>query len=127
MKIIMLMAGGALGTLARYATSGLAHRIYSGAFPMGTLVVNLAGSLIIGLLWGFAETRNLSPNFRSFAFIGLLGGFTTFSTYALETLTLLRENEIRQAVTYVLANNLLGVILAFAGFFIARGLVHSIK
>jgi CrcB protein len=127
MKILLLLTGGAIGTLARYALAGFTHKVYPGAFPMGTLVVNLLGSLIIGILWGISESRNISPNYRSFAFIGLLGGFTTFSTYALETMNLLRENEIRQAATNFLATNVLGLILVFAGFFIARGILNLIK
>jgi len=127
MKIVLLMAGGAVGTLARYALSGFTHKLYIGTFPMGTLAVNLLGSLVIGFLWGISESRNISPNYRSFIFIGILGGFTTFSTYALETMNLFRENEIRQAVTNLLATNLLGLVLVFAGFFMARGLMNLIK
>ena len=127
MKVVLLMTGGAIGTLARYALAGFTHRVYSGTFPMGTLIVNLLGSLIIGFLWGISESRNISPNYRSFAFIGLLGGFTTFSTFALETMNLIRENEIRQAAINMLATNVLGLILVFAGFFIAKELINLIK
>lgn len=127
MKIILLLTGGAIGTLARYALSGFTHKIYTGAFPMGTLAVNLLGSLVIGFLWGISESRNISPNYRTFAFIGLLGGFTTFSSYALETMNLIRSNEIRQAITNILANNILGLVLVFAGFFAARELFNLIK
>jgi fluoride exporter len=127
MKIILLLTGGAVGTLARYALAGFTHRVYAGTFPMGTLVVNLLGSLVIGFLWGISKSRNISPNSRSFVFIGLLGGFTTFSTYALETMNLLRENEVRQALTNILATNLLGLVLVFAGFLMAKGLLNLIK
>jgi fluoride exporter len=127
MRIILLLAGGALGTLARYGLAGFTHKMYIGTFPMGTLVVNLLGSFVIGFLWGVSESRNLSPNYRSFMFIGLLGGFTTFSTYALETMNLIRENEIRQAITNILITNLCGLALVFIGFFIARGLLNLIK
>lgn len=127
MKIILLLIGGAVGTLARYALAGFTHKIYLGTFPMGTLMVNLLGSLVIGFLWGISESRNISPNYRSFVFIGLLGGFTTFSTYALETMNLLRENEIRQALTNMVATNLLGLFLVLAGFFLAKGFINLIK
>jgi fluoride exporter len=127
MKILLLLTGGAVGTLARYALAGLTHRIYAGAFPMGTLVVNMLGSLVIGFLWGISESRNISPNYRTFVFIGILGGFTTFSTYALETMNLLRENEIRQALTNILVTNFLGLAMVLAGFFIAKGILNLIK
>jgi len=127
MRIFLLLTGGAIGTLARYALAGYTHKIYIGAFPMGTLIVNLLGSFIIGFLWGISESRNISPNYRSFVFIGLLGGFTTFSTYALETMNLLRANEIRQALTNVLITNLCGVALVFIGFILAKGLLNLIK
>ena len=127
MKIILLLTGGAIGTLARYALSGFTHKIYIGTFPMGTLVVNMVGSLVIGFLWGISESRNISPNYRSFAFIGLLGGFTTFSSYALETMNLLRDNEIRQALTNMLVTNILGLMLVFLGFLLAKGLLNLTK
>lgn len=127
MKIFLLLAGGAVGTLARYALAGFTHKIYAGTFPMGTLMVNLLGSLVIGFLWGISESRNISPNYRAFLFIGLLGGFTTFSTYALETMNLLRENEIRQALINMVGTNLLGLVLVFTGFLLAKGLINLIK
>ncbi|MDD4645764.1 MAG: fluoride efflux transporter CrcB [Bacteroidales bacterium] len=127
MKIVLLLAGGAIGTLARYALAGFTHKVYSGTFPMGTLAVNLLGSFIIGFLWGISESKNISPNYRSFVFIGLLGGFTTFSTYALETMNLVRANEIRQAITNVLVTNIAGLVLVFIGFFIARGIINQIR
>jgi len=127
MKIVLLLAGGAIGTLARYALAGFTHKVYTGTFPMGTLAVNLLGSFIIGFLWGISESKNISPNYRSFVFIGLLGGFTTFSTYALETMNLVRANEIRQAITNVLVTNIAGLVLVFIGFFIAKGIINQIR
>ncbi len=127
MKIVLLLTGGALGTLARYALAGFTFKVYTGTFPLGTLIVNLLGSLIIGFLWGISESSNISPNYRAFAFIGLLGGFTTFSSLALDTMNLLRAHAIRFAAINMLATNLLGLILVFAGFFIARELINLIK
>jgi fluoride exporter len=126
-KILLLAAGGAIGTVGRYAVAGLTHRYIDGTFPYGTLMVNLLGSLIIGMLWGTWETANISSHLRTFIFIGILGGFTTFSTFSLETMNLFREGEIRTAIINVLANNILGIILVFAGFFAARGLINLIR
>jgi len=127
MKILLLAAGGAIGTVSRYAVSGLTHKFIDGTFPVGTLAVNVLGSLMIGLLWGTWETANLSSHLRTFLFIGIMGGFTTFSTYSLETLNLFREGEIRMAVINVLANNILGLFMVFAGFFAARSVINLIR
>lgn len=119
-KLILIAAGGAVGTIGRYAMSGLAHRITQTVFPAGTLVVNLLGSFLIGLLWGLFEGSTLSPQLRSFLFIGILGGFTTFSSYSLETLNLMRDGEMKLAFMNMLLNNVLGIALAFAGFAIVK-------
>jgi fluoride exporter len=126
-KILLLAAGGAIGTVGRYAVSGMTHRYVEGAFPYGTLMVNILGSLIIGFLWGTWETANISSNMRTFIFIGILGGFTTFSSFSLETMNLFRDGEIRMAFFNILANNIIGIIMVFAGFFAARGLVNLIR
>jgi len=90
-------------------------------------MVNLLGSFIIGLLWGTWETTNMSSHTRTFLFIGILGGFTTFSSFTLETMNLFRDGEYGMATLNILANNILGLILVFAGFFAARGLVNLIR
>jgi CrcB protein len=122
-KLLIIAIGGGIGTLARYIVSGLDYKYSSGVFPVSTLVVNLSGSFIIGLLWGFSERFSVSPNLRMFLFIGILGGYTTFSTLSLETFNLLRDNEYRIAFLNVLFSNILGVVLVFAGFFISKYLI----
>ena len=121
----MILAGGAVGSLARYLISGLPYRFVDQIFPWGTLAVNLIGSFFIGLLWGVFEEQNLSPNFRSLVFVGFLGGFTTFSTYSLETLNFLRDGEYKLGLVNVLANNILGIGLAFVGFAVARSILSK--
>ncbi|HDK16823.1 MAG TPA: fluoride efflux transporter CrcB, partial [Nitrospirae bacterium] len=96
-KIILLATGGAIGTVFRYALSGLTYRVFDSVFPWGTLFVNLSGSLVIGLLWGFFEIESLPSNLRSFVFIGILGGFTTFSTFTLESFSMFRDGELKLA------------------------------
>jgi fluoride exporter len=123
-KLLLVVAGGALGSAGRYALAGFMHRVTSTVFPIGTLLVNLIGSLIIGFLWGLFENSNITPHVRSFLFIGVLGGFTTFSSYSLETLNLLRDGQFKLAILNFLLNNLLGIVLAFAGFALSRQLHH---
>jgi CrcB protein len=98
-----------------------------GVFPWGTLLVNMVGSFIIGLLWGVFETGNLSTNVRNFIFIGVLGGFTTFSTFALESLNLFRDGEMKLALSNLLVSNILGVTLVFVGFLLARYIINFLK
>ena len=126
-KIISLTAGGAIGTVLRYSMSGLTHRAVSGMFPWGTLVVNLTGSFLIGLLWGIFEVQNITSNLRTFLFIGILGGFTTFSTFALESLNLMRDGEMKLALSNVLASNILGILLVFAGFMASKYIINLIR
>lgn len=123
MKILLLLGGGALGTLLRYFISGLPYKYSDTVFPWGTLLVNVGGAFIIGLIWGIFEERGISPHLRTFIFIGLLGGFTTFSTFALETMNLFKEGAIKLAFVNILANNVLSIVLVFGGFFLAKGLL----
>jgi len=118
------MAGGAIGTLARYSVSGFAYRFYNGTFPIGTLSVNLLGSFIIGFLWGIWETRNLSPNIRNFIFIGILGGFTTFSSYSLETMNLIKAGETKYALINIFGTNIFGLILVFLGYMLSKAVFN---
>ena len=126
-KLLLLAAGGAIGTLLRYSLSGLTYKLFNGVFPWGTLFVNLTGSFAIGLLWGFFDIENLSSNIRNFIFIGVLGGFTTFSTFALESFSLFRDGEIKLAAINLLVSNFLGVALVFAGFLLSRYIINLIR
>ncbi len=119
MKIVLVIAGGAIGTLARFLMSGFVQKYVSNGFPIGTLVVNLIGSFIIGLLWGAFENQQANQ-IRAFLFVGVLGGFTTFSAYSIETLNLFRDNHVRVAVLNILLNNVLGILLALCGLAIAK-------
>ena len=128
-KILFLLAGGAIGTGLRYYISGLAYRVFEWTFPVGTFAVNVLGSFFIGLLWGLFEEGhlNISPNIRTFLFIGILGGFTTFSSYMLETLNLFRDGETRLAFYNLLANNVAGFVFVFTGYFLAREIFIILK
>jgi CrcB protein len=111
-------SGGFVGALLRYGLSGLVHRqIPFATFPYGTMAVNLLGCLLIGAFAGLAESRQLfGPELRTFALIGLLGGFTTFSTLGYETFAMIRDDEYLLAVANVGAQVVLGLALVWAGY-----------
>ena len=123
MKFLLIGAGGAAGAVLRYVVSGLDYRFSYGVLPVSTLVVNLSGSLVIGLLWGLFEVYPVSSNARMFIFIGLLGGFTTFSTFALENFNLMRDGEFSIALLNILLSNVLGIALVYAGYALARSVI----
>lgn len=125
-KLLFLMTGGALGTLSRYLASGLAHRLTGSLFPVGTLLVNSVGSLLIGIAWALWEQSSVPGYIRLFVLVGFFGGFTTFSSFSLETMHLIRENEVKLALFNILANNILGILLVFGGFFLTRLLINNI-
>lgn len=119
-KILALIIGGASGTLLRFWVSGWAHRLFEGVFPWGTLSVNLIGSFLIGFSWGIFERGSISTNFRLFLFMGIYGGFTTFSAFALESLNLFKAGHVKFAIIYILASNILGLLFVYLGYILAR-------
>ena len=121
-KLLLVGGGGFLGSVARYLVSGWVYRLLDEeAFPFGTLAVNVAGCLLIGLLSGLAEARQvLSPEARLFVLIGFLGGFTTFSTFGFETFVLVRGTQIGAALLNVGLSVLLGLAAVWAGYVLAR-------
>ena len=120
-KLLLIGFAGFVGTLSRYWLSDVVARKYGETFPFGTLAVNLVGCFLIGLLVYVVQERYLvSHNVRGIIFIGLLGGFTTFSTLGLQTFTLLQNNQIALATLNVAASNVLGLFLVWAGYTLAK-------
>ncbi len=117
---LLAAAGGAFGSAARYLVSVAALRLFGAHFPWGTLIVNVAGCFLMGLLAGAALYRlDISPEARAFLATGVLGGFTTFSAFALDGF-LLYERNAGLAAIYVGASVLLSLAALLAGLFIAR-------
>jgi len=120
-RLFSIGFAGFVGTLLRYWLAGFIARRYSETFPYGTLMVNLIGCFVIGFLFYLFYDRALAgPTSRIAIFIGLIGGFTTFSSYGLQTFTLLREGEVFLALVNVAASNLLGVVLVWLGYSLAK-------
>lgn len=117
-QIMIVGAGGFIGSALRFMVSGWAQRLAAASvFPYGTLVVNVLGCLLIGTLGGLAEYRQvLEPGQRLFLMIGVLGGFTTFSTFAFESLSLMQDAELLKAIANTGLQVILGFTAAFAGF-----------
>ncbi len=119
-ELLAIGLAGALGSVARYAVSGLAARWWGESFPWGTLTVNALGALVLGFVAGFAMVSDgLPPSVRIPIATGFLGAFTTFSTFSVETIRL-AEKEPWLALGNVLVSILLGLVLAAAGLAAGR-------
>lgn len=115
--------GGAIGTILRYGLSLFVARFAGATYPWGTMSVNLIGAFVIGFLSALFEVTAVPSAMKSFALIGVLGGFTTFSSYTLETVNLLRDGELRLALSNVLVSNIAGIVLVIAGIMAFRYLL----
>lgn len=123
MKAILLVGtGGFVGSVLRYLISGWVFRILDKPFfPAGTLTVNVIGCLVIGFLGGIAEQRRIfDAEFRLFVFIGILGGFTTFSAFAYETTALARDAHLAAALLNIALQVVVGVSAVWLGTLLAR-------
>jgi CrcB protein len=122
MKILVVMLGGSLGSLSRYGVSLLAAGLFGSRFPFGTLIVNLLGCFLIGLSFAFADRglNLMNPSVRLFFMTGFLGGLTTFSTFALETVNSMRAGTYFITVAYFLSNNVVGAAVVFLGMWVGR-------
>ncbi len=120
MPLLYAIIGGGIGSGLRYLMTDWTHKQAAGVFPWGTLWVNLLGSFIIGILWELSERISIAPDLRVFVLVGILGGFTTFSSYALETIHLFRAGETGYALVNIITANLLGLVLVVAGVVISK-------
>ena len=121
-QIILVGIGGFIGSVFRFLLSGFVHRLVPlSEFPFGTFAVNVIGCLLIGLLNGLAETRQvIGPELRLFLMIGILGGFTTFSAFGYETLSLIRGAEVFRAMGNVFLHVLFGLVAVWLGDMLGR-------
>jgi fluoride exporter len=121
-KILFVGLGGFVGATLRYLTSGFVGRLTStSSFPYGTFVVNMVGCLLIGFLAGVADTRAwFTTTSRAFVFTGVLGAFTTFSTFSYETMGLFQNGQTTPALTNVGLQIILGLVSVWGGLQLAR-------
>ena len=122
MTYIWIAAGSALGGAFRYWCSGVAARLIGETFPWGTLLINILGSFVIGVFFTLTGPDGrliVSPNIRQFVMVGLCGGYTTFSSFSLQTLNLIRDGELLYAGANIVASVLLCMLAVWIGHIMA--------
>lgn len=122
-NFLLVGVGGAIGAMARYAASIGVGRVWPHGFPLGTMLINIVGSIAMGLLIGILA-RTLppwAPEARLFVAVGVLGGFTTFSSFSLDTIVLIERGEMVQAGFYVLLSVVVCLIGLYLGLLATRG------
>jgi CrcB protein len=120
-NLLPIAIGGALGSISRYGCQRWIYQVHPHPFPFGTFAVNVLGCLLIGLFFGLSEKGNLmSPEWRLFLTTGFCGGFTTFSTFSFETLSLLKGGEIVYALSYIVLSVILGLVAVWMGIFLIK-------
>lgn len=121
LKTILIGLAGLIGTLLRYWLSEFVERQSGETFPWGTLAVNIVGCLLAGAVFHLAEERALfDPTVRTVILIGLIGGFTTFSSYGLQTFALLKDGALGLAMLNLVISNVLGLFMVWAGYGLAK-------
>ena len=122
-RFLIVAAGGALGAMARYGTGVVVGRLFGNlAWPWATLGVNVVGGLLMGALTGWLAFRGglQAESIRLFAAVGILGGFTTFSAFSLETALMIEKRQLALAGGYVAASVVLSILALFIGLMVAR-------
>ncbi len=123
MNYLLVFLGGGLGTCLRHAVNVTAARLFGTGFPAGTFIINVTGSLVMGLIAGYLAFKgNAAQPWRLFVMTGILGGYTTFSTFSLDSVTLFQRGETVLAALYIAGSVVLGLVGLIAGMAIVRHL-----
>ncbi len=123
LRLTLIAIFGAIGTLARYGLQGFVQVRAAGTFPYGTLLINLSGCFLLGLIGQFTLNRLVIPaDWRVAIAVGFFGGYTTFSSFGWETAKMLEDGEWTRAGSYVAASVVAGIVLSFAGIRLANRL-----
>ncbi|MEO8762665.1 MAG: fluoride efflux transporter CrcB [Ginsengibacter sp.] len=116
MRIIVAIGlGSCIGGISRYLLSQFIQNKLLSVFPFGTMIVNIIGCFLIGIVFGLSERGSFSMEWRLFLATGVLGGFTTFSAFSNETVSLLRDGQLWQAFTYIACSVIIGLLATFSG------------
>ncbi|MGN6341780.1 MAG: fluoride efflux transporter CrcB [Ginsengibacter sp.] len=116
MKIVLLVGFGSfIGGMSRYLITLFVQNKILSTFPYGTLAVNIIGCFLIGVIYGLSERGNMNPEWRLFLATGIMGGFTTFSSFSNETVSMLRDAEYLPAFSYVAFSVIVGLAATFGG------------
>jgi len=118
----LVALGGAIGAMLRYGVVLTSVRIMGSGFPMGTMIVNVVGSFVMGIAAVFLMQRGQGNALMLFLMVGVFGGFTTFSSFSLDTMILLEKGKMAAAATYVFGSVGLSIAALFLGFFFARSI-----
>jgi CrcB protein len=120
--VLLVGIGGALGSIARYLSGVAVGRVWPSSFPLATMLINITGSLIMGLFigWLARTTPAWQADARLFFAVGVLGGFTTLSSFSLDTVVLLERGEVAQAAVYVTVSIAVSIVALLVGLWLMR-------
>ncbi len=120
---LLVAVGGALGSVLRYGAGIAVGQFWRATFPLGTMLINVVGSLAMGLFIGYLvrTTPSWQSDGRLFVAVGILGGFTTFSSFSLDAISMIERGEIGPALVYVLVSVIVGIAALYGGLVLLRG------
>jgi fluoride exporter len=121
--LLAVAVGGAIGSLLRYFTAGAIQSAASSGFPWGIFMVNISGGFAMGIIVELAALKlSMSPELRAFLTIGILGGYTTFSTFSLDSVLLIERGSYVSAAIYIAGSAILSILALFAGLWLVRSI-----